>query len=511
MFVQNIEYQDSSAGLPKNISATSVPIVGGITLPLHDDSSVGESVGNSIDWCDGSVGSLVSIADSDYSSVTSNFSSDDMNDMMFDDEDLNPIQNLAHVKIETTLLKCFSEVREQLGQREEFVGAPVTVSTVSTAGLPLGADHDMDSDIDQICDSLAVLTKLKPPYSSIPDEVVCEIFSYLNVNSLLVVRQVSKRFKSLGSRDQAGWSSHCAKLWSDKAHVSWRATQLRDELGALSAYRTSCEDGLSCQEITPNELCFDPVSGKGTIWHFRFKQSAGSAWTSFDPWHAGLDARRMVFFRDGTVRELVLNSGSGDSFRVEHPFFDAPNQQGEPNNQHRSPPIEMKWRFLLEPMDMPARPRGAYVRLTVGGRDVPTYIVRRSPTGNWGFVVENCWGIFASFPLPRRQDTARVVPHRPMRMRLRRTSAGGVRWLNVEGLESDSEEEDMELDGQGLTNDEVLLGDRALPTTSRRQWREALLYNYGAVSLPEGGAAQDEFDRIFDTFRSPIQSLDMVR
>jgi hypothetical protein len=88
-------------------------------------------------------------------------------------------------------------------------------------------------------------------------------------------------------------------------------------------------------------------------------------------------------------------------------------------------------------------------------------------------------------------------------MRLRRTSAGSVRWLNVDGMESDSEEETMDVDRQMFCYDGQLLEDHALPTTSRRQWREALLYNYGAVALPEGEAARDEFNRIFQSFRRP--------
>jgi hypothetical protein len=81
-------------------------------------------------------------------------------------------------------------------------------------------------------------------------------------------------------------------------------------------------------------------------------------------------------------------------------------------------------------------------------------------------------------------------------MRLWRTSAGSVRGLNVDGMESDSKEETLDLDRQMFSYDGQLLEDHALPTTS-------LLYNYGAVALPEGEAARDEFNRIFQSFRRP--------
>ena len=33
---------------------------------------------------------------------------------------------------------------------------------------------------------------------------------------------------------------------------------------------------------------------------------------------------------------------------------------------------------------------------------VPRYHVNRSPTKNWGFLLESCWGLYANFDLPRR-------------------------------------------------------------------------------------------------------------
>ena len=365
----------------------------------------------------------------------------------------------------------------------------------------------------QIAALWRALQLVSPPIdttSLIPDELLCDILSFLDVESLSVTRTISKRLNRLGSRDQSGWSLHCAMLWKGKVSIPSAAREARQEGNSLNACRLSVHDGNSRQEISLEELCFDPETGKGTIWYFRFKESAGAAWTSFDPWHAGLPCRKMVFLGDGTVQELVADSSTPYSFRVDQPFLDAPNRHhlafmGDEATTEAE--ISMKWRFLSSPMDTPSRPRGAYVRLNVAGRDVPTYIARRSPTGNWGFVLENCWGLFASFPLPRKLETGRSLPIRPTRMRLRRTSDGGVRWLNVEGIESDSDDT-AEVDEHHMTTDGRLLRDSALPITSRQQWREALLYNYGSVTLPEGEAARAEFDRIFASYRSPISSLD---
>jgi hypothetical protein len=489
---------------------------------LHSDSVsiTSNSSENSNEWCDGSVSSLVSIGKSDASSVTSHFSCD-----IISSEDLNCILNLEPVKIEAILYKkCLSEA--QARQRQTAIPKRIDATVVSSNSSMMSSgfgDHD-DDDLDSLIDEMmhpfslfehssrralvqsASVVPTPSPFAILPDEIICKIFSYLDIESLIESRCVSQRFKTLASRDDAGWKSMCNVLWRRKAHVCWRSIQLKEANSSMEAYRESCRDGRSRHEISPNELCFDPMTGRGTIWYFRFKETAGPSWTSFDPWYRGLDARKMVFLRDGTVWQLLSGDTPGSSLELKPAFFDAdahnlPLAQTAPSSR-----VEMKWRFVLQPMDLPLRPLGAYVRLNVGGRDVPTHVVHRSPTGNWGFVLENCWGVFASFPLPRRQDTSRARPNnRPARIRLRRTSAGVGRWLNVDGLESDSEDEDVVevADPQNHDSETLLLDDADLAITNRCQWREALLYNYGAVSLPEGEIAKSEFDRIFYSYRSP--------
>jgi hypothetical protein len=474
-------------------------------------------------WCGSSVGSLISLDNSDDDcSVSSHLSCEDFQRT----EDLDCIHNLEPVKIEPTLFKKhFSESQTRNNQAKiAATGGQATVisSSFSSSTIPLCFDdEDFDSIFEDVLLPLTpssrahnkkVIVKPRPLFETLPDDVICSsVLAFLDVESLSGMRSVSKRFNNLASRDTAGWDYHCRNLWSDKAHVCWHARQLHISHRSMEACWASHSDGKFRNEISPNELCFDPVSGQGTVWHFRFKETAGLAWTANDPWYAGMDARQMVFLRDGTVRRLL--PGGGDQqrpYRLVPPFLSATEEDAMDPNPMQASAIEVKFRFILSPMDQHMRPRGADMRLNIRGRDVPTYIVRRSPTGNWGFTMENCWGIYASFPLPHRQEPNRGNT----RMRLRRTSEGVGRWLNVEDLEeSDSEDED---GSEGINNrhqhdrdKESLLTDAALPITNRHQWREALLYNYGAVALPEGEAATAEFDRIFQRFRSPRESLDM--
>ena len=212
-------------------------------------------------------------------------------------------------------------------------------------------------------------------------------------------------------------------------------------------------------------------------------------------------------------------------------------QQNHPHDGHLvHPPLSMSWRFLTRPMDMPMRPLGSYLRFSVGGREVPTYSVRRSPTGNWGFVMESCWGLYASFELPPKrsfqqqqeqqqqlQQEQRQSNHQPLqqRRRLRRTEAG-ARWVDVldNGEETLSlnqhstqrqrrrssassrssfrrRQEQYSLQEEAELDDAALMDDAALEITNEIQWREAFLYNVGARVLPEGDDAADEFDRAF--------------
>jgi hypothetical protein len=190
----------------------------------------------------------------------------------------------------------------------------------------------------------------------------------------------------------------------------------------------------------------------------------------------------MVFLEDGAVKSLI----EGDDIEnMEDPRF---------RRQEATlidPPVTMSWRFLSRPLDMPARPEGSYIRFTVGGRDVPTYCVHRSPTKNWGFVMESCWGIYASFELPKRPKNRRE------RIRLRRAQDPRGNWFNVEVEEDDSSVEgDANTDG-GSPAHRLLIDDDSFAVTSGLQWKEAFLYNFGARTLPEGDAAVAEFERTY--------------
>lgn len=335
--------------------------------------------------------------------------------------------------------------------------------------------------------------------SVLADDVLCVMMSFLDSKSLLQMQLVNQRCHQVGSRNEAGWENLCNDLWKDKVHVLHEAIRIKEE-NSMLAYRLSVEDAKQRQEVRLDEFCYDIETKKGTIWSFRFKESAGLDWTSWDPWWNGHDARKMVFLPDGTVKQVVEpdESNTNDDEDSEQQQQQQPivPQFGKHGGILVDMLVPITWRFLTQPLDLQSRAYGSYLRLTLGNRDVPTYVVRRSPTGNWGFLMESCWGLYASFDLPPRRSST-------PRLRLRRTQ-DGARLVDVNLMESDTENDD-ENDGSSVSEhakkQKLLVDDSFLLITNEVQWKEALLYNLGASTLPEGEGAEAEFHRKSVEFR----------
>ncbi|KAG7363245.1 F-box-like protein [Nitzschia inconspicua] len=385
--------------------------------------------------------------------------------------------------------------------------------------------------------------EVEPQLGKLPDDIAIKILSFLDPSSLLCQLRLNRSFHRIAS-DNTLWESLCRHLWKDKVHVSRQAQALVTS-NAMAAYRMAIEDAHTRDYITPEELCYDPETRQYTIWSIRMKEAAGPDWTSSDPWWNHDLCRKIVFLPDGRVKMYVprsVNSTEGNDshdstnnpltpnnendtadhgvggvvlegmepadFSVEtrhvHPGWELNGQLNEPTNV-------MTWRFITDPLDLPEGPVGSYIRLKVAGRDVPTYCCRRSPTGNWGFVMESCWGVCASFELPPRP---RSTHHRRRRRRLRRAhnGAGNEIYLQVEVDDSSEDEAAVSAsqggrtsrgrrdrnDWGGVRNEDLLVTETSFNVTISLQWREAFLYNIGEDTLPEGPNALSEFQRVYE-------------
>mmetsp|Transcript_4812 Transcript_4812/g.10599 ORF Transcript_4812/g.10599 Transcript_4812/m.10599 type:complete len:560 (-) Transcript_4812:151-1830(-) len=369
--------------------------------------------------------------------------------------------------------------------------------------------------------------------SFLPDDALCQIVKFLDVSSLMRLRRCNIKLRDAASKNNAGWKKHCTTLWSSKANVCSLARELltksnkmnneamsnSPKYAAMEAYKVAVTDAATRKEISFEELCFDgspsnkdDAGGGGAIWSFRFKESAGRDWTSWDPWWNRQSARKLVFLRDGTIKQVYPQGLESSAIEYNgtllyHVFSERTVRRDQ--EEVPAPQIQMKWRFVNRPLDLVNRPLGAYVRITVGGRDVPTYVVRRSPNGNWGFILESCWGVYASFELAPQVPTAfhsTVAMGRGSRRRLRRARNGqGGRWVNIANDSDDDDSDhngndDGEFEREERTRNvrrriDLFVEESSMTQDGYSQWREALLYNIGAVTLPEGnGDATGEFD-----------------
>lgn len=113
------------------------------------------------------------------------------------------------------------------------------------------------------------------------------------------------------------------------------------------------------------------------------KACGGEEWTASDPWWQGWPAAVRYYARDGTMLSkdpagtAVYLSLCGPQERRGGHWRFVPGSSG-----HFGPP-------------------GSFLRHSQGGRDFPTHFVSRYPE-NWGWILQNCWGFSASFPLPLR-------------------------------------------------------------------------------------------------------------
>lgn len=165
----------------------------------------------------------------------------------------------------------------------------------------------------------------------------------------------------------AVWCFMCEQLWAGKKYVP---SHFRDpsEMSRHEAYFRSIADSTRTV-IKAEELC-------AITWHHRMKRCSGAEWTSRDPWWQCKTARKYTYQQS--------RPGSGR--------YDSPADEGLVVRERTG-----SWRML------PPKGGASRIQLIPSHTDdpFPTYYASRH---KWGWIIQNCWHLQASFPLPAQDD-----------------------------------------------------------------------------------------------------------
>jgi len=200
------------------------------------------------------------------------------------------------------------------------------------------------------------------PCFYLPYEIFTNILSYLEPVHLSKTSLVSQQWNE-GSNSNYVWDTLCRLLWQDKVYVPDEITQIKNDGDPKLAYENSIKD-MERQYLTQEELC------KFT-WSFRFKEAAGEHWVENDPWWHGQPPQRSMFLPGGKTK-----------------YVDDNNQ-----TKARAPRMERRWKFISHAAGRDG-PEGAFIQVN----NYPPYIVSRYRNG--GFIMQSCWVVYTSFPLP---------------------------------------------------------------------------------------------------------------
>lgn len=219
------------------------------------------------------------------------------------------------------------------------------------------------------------------------DESLESILSRLSINEVAHMAASSRRLRAAVESNSL-WDQLCRALWAGK-QILRKFEVMRAGGNAREAARHSLADSHRTR-ITKAELL-------SIVWSFRFKAAAGESWQEHDPWWLGEAATRIRFRADGVARfergPLFGNSGRRPRLRWHFINF-SQHQQQALNNCQRT----------LDDLDRFSEFDERGIQAEVQGRPVPSYAVRRHKQ-TWGWVMESCWVVWSSWPMPLRESS----------------------------------------------------------------------------------------------------------
>jgi len=202
----------------------------------------------------------------------------------------------------------------------------------------------------------------------LPKESLALSMSFLDVEDVLSCGMVNRRWYSASQENQI-WGVLCEALWRDKVYVPKQIRGMANG-NPRQAYVESLRDARRQYPTLDELLEFS--------WCFRFKKSAGPHWIQIDPYwtldHKGSSIASTIirkFKADGSLERLDTHEAMR-SFAGEAKF---------------------KW-AVRETTDGDKR----FVK-RIQVNHFPSYVISRH-SRNWGFLMQSCWVLWTSFPMP---------------------------------------------------------------------------------------------------------------
>uniref|UniRef100_A0A7S0MX94 F-box domain-containing protein n=1 Tax=Cryptomonas curvata TaxID=233186 RepID=A0A7S0MX94_9CRYP len=191
-------------------------------------------------------------------------------------------------------------------------------------------------------------------------EITFNVFEQIaDHKTLSLCRRVNKQWNRISSLNCV-WEDKCRKLWSKKVYVPERYRILLAQGKAQEALKGSILDSRR-SAITIEEF-------SGMPFFFRFKRAAGRYWTDMDPYWQNDEPICMKFNQNGPIDGLP----------------------------------EVQWKFAVEAGATCLACRSSQINVSVKDTSVLVYEVLRH--SNWGFIIQNQWVLYASFPFNQEDD-----------------------------------------------------------------------------------------------------------
>jgi hypothetical protein len=268
--------------------------------------------------------------------------------------------------------------------------------------------------------------------SYLSENSIVEIFSSLSIVELSICSLVSKNFH-IYTTNSIIWKSLCLTLWKNKSYIqnidnddvqSWKYIYYSSIIDSKRSF------------IKYNELT-------KSIFNFRFKKDAGDDWLTNCKWHNGKKASEVIFLNNGSMKtlssqneldihdiELIINRDNNNIDLISEPAI----WESNINLSNIKLEWSLEWkktrrkRYSLlnnyltklnklnqiisksnnynlisnEEIEKFETTCGDTIIMKVNGIPVPSYVITRSPTSNWGFLLESCWVLYSSFELPQK-------------------------------------------------------------------------------------------------------------